>query len=379
MHHLNKPCAAVWAISALFCLASCPGCGGGSSSSGGRTGSMHFTIDWPEPSRESSRLIPKATKSIKFVVFDDRADSNDPPVRLAEKVVVRPSSASSSTVELIGLPAVPVRVEISGQPMADGSGTAQATGSVRADIKESKTAEASVTLASTITEVRLGAPVITRAGSLRTGSKRSPLPLEEGQKAIIEANGYDASGRLVLTDPSKWNWTSSNSNSTVASAGQTGTITAVKEGVSAVTAAEAESTKSAQVDLAIAKPTGGGPIIGDPAMYGTYVVNFVVTYGPGEPYTLRGVSRYTLTLSRDSSGGTLLEDDVDGVHYLTLVDPPIPVSLTSPRSFKGQTGRTTFEGTYIPGKLIITGHGDTNAGEGNFQYYELTYTCSGPS
>ncbi len=176
------------------------GCGANGSSqsiipSAGR-GSAVFRVQWPVRESGASRLIPKASSSLRFKVFEMRADNDDEPKLITEKVVPRPPDGPdglppSSTVRLASLPPVKVKIEISALPTAEGTGTAQASGTLEMNIEESRETTQAVTLASTIAEIRI-----------------TPDPAEIGFETlkVFTAAAYDLSGALVLVSPGNWEW-----------------------------------------------------------------------------------------------------------------------------------------------------------------------------
>lgn len=223
-----------------------PGCGGSGNSDSptvpGR-GEVVFTMHWPERSpAEATRLIPKASNSLRFKVFEKRTGSDDEPKLITERVEPRPADdpsglPPSSTVRIDGLPAVAVRIEISAHPSAEGTGTAQASGTVEMKIEENKESTQAITLASTIAQVR----ITPESGEIGVGK----------QKAFF-ANAYDSSDALVLTARDKWQWTIADTSvvEKLFDSDSSILLRGVKrDAATVVTARETESNKGAAVNV----------------------------------------------------------------------------------------------------------------------------------
>ncbi len=120
------------------------GCGGGSDSASKARGRLPVTVTWPVP----SRLIPQASNSI--VVSLVRADSTSIAQTLT---IVRPTT----TAFFDGVPVGSYTVRADAKPLADGTGTTQATGATAPlSVVSGDNPPFAITMDSTVTQVRLG-------------------------------------------------------------------------------------------------------------------------------------------------------------------------------------------------------------------------------
>jgi probable HAF family extracellular repeat protein len=221
------------AASFLSALVALMGCGGGGSGahdgvggSGGR-GALAFAIRWPQ----ATRLIPVACNSIKVVLTAAGQ-------QVAQKVAPRPPSGqNTTTVTFDTLPAVDITVTATAYPNADGTGTAQASGSVVVTVQSGKTVNTSLTMGSTITHVQVSPP--------------SPT-VQVGDTLALTASALDASNSVVLTAPTNWQWSfPDGSMATVTANGDTASVKGVATGQPTLTVTEKESGKSIQVTVAV--------------------------------------------------------------------------------------------------------------------------------
>jgi hypothetical protein len=202
-------------------------------------GRVAFTITWPELTADS-RLVPAAARSIKFQVFSLQPVSDEV---IHETVALRPADGSTtSTIVLDPVPSIKVKIVATAHPNTDGTGIAQAAGTVEMTVEENKTASQALTMTSTITEVRV-VPANPVVGS--------------GQTLTLSASGHDAQGALVLTSGTKWEWVSSApGTASVQSSGLTSSAQGLRPGTTEVTARDTESGKSATVALTVSDAPG---------------------------------------------------------------------------------------------------------------------------
>ncbi|MBI3946471.1 MAG: VCBS repeat-containing protein [Armatimonadetes bacterium] len=210
-------------------LAVLSGCGGNRIPGGGRpaTGALGLTITWPG----RDRLIPLAANSIQVVL-----QYNGQPV--ANRVIPRPAGGGSTTTATIdNLRVGALTLTATAHPNADGTGTAQARGSVPVTIQDGQTTPVGLTLGSTIDHLEI-APSAPSVGVSRT--------------VVLTATARDAAGNAVLTWPGKITWESQNTGVATVDAG--GKVTGVAVGTASISATEGESGKSATVDVAVVLP-----------------------------------------------------------------------------------------------------------------------------
>jgi hypothetical protein len=191
-------------------------------------GSARVIIRWPDG--EGSPLA--ASRSVKIVVTLDGQT-------LGEQTLVRPDAQyNSSSVLFSDLPPAVVTVRATAYPNADGTGTAQATGSFDVAIKPGETVPVGVNLATTISQVRLDQANVTLAA---------------GQTVQLEASARDARGAAVLTDSANWTWTSDNpAAASVNGNGDKAAITGGSLGSATLTVRESTSGASASATVAVA-------------------------------------------------------------------------------------------------------------------------------
>jgi len=140
MKHLIK-------LSALALCVVLIGCGGGGGGGGDR-GALSITINWPQ----ATRLIPVASNSIKIVLTTNGQ-------QVGRRIVARSKpDAYADTVLFPDLPTGVITVTATAYPNADGTGTAQANGSVVVTVPAGQTVNTALAMASTITHVQVSPP-----------------------------------------------------------------------------------------------------------------------------------------------------------------------------------------------------------------------------
>lgn len=118
-------------------------CAGSGASQTGR-GRLRLTVRWPR-----TRDIPPATRSLRVTVktlVEDSSGSVNEDVEVANQVVQRPEGEATSSLTLVDLPSVLVRVNVQAFASTDASGTPIAAGHDEVTIREDQTTSASVTL-----------------------------------------------------------------------------------------------------------------------------------------------------------------------------------------------------------------------------------------
>lgn len=230
------------------------GCGGGGSNNaapGAATrgkGTVQMVIKWPEPA--ASRLIPEAAKSIQVVVTGPQGE----PV-IARQTVARPAAGQNeTTVTFPEVPAGQVRVSAAAYPNPDGTGAAQAAGSIVVEVSVGKTTDTPpLTLDSTITELRVTPP--------------ENLTLEVGQQKTFSVSAHNAQGEMVLTTPNKFAFVIAPTNPQVAflfnetDGDASASLRADNAGTAALTITERESGKTLQATVTVKAATPVGPRI----------------------------------------------------------------------------------------------------------------------
>lgn len=264
-------------ISSLLIISGCGGGGGKNAASPGVSptvsaasrgkGQVAFTIHWPAATAAKSRLLPTASKSIKFTVVEYDAPNN---VVVLTKIAARPpDTETTSTVLLDGLPTVLVNIKAEAFPSADATGVVQAAGLLTVSIEQNKTIDKTITLNSTVksVEVTAAAPVTIGADgkfSLNLSDTTNP----DSIKAALTATAYNAAHEIVLTALDKWVYQSEKPNVATVSPPTDGTtrkakgraegiggaqavVTAVGAGDSVITITESESQVATQVTASV--------------------------------------------------------------------------------------------------------------------------------
>ena len=199
------------------------GCGGGKTSIA-PTARASITIRWPD----RSRLIPLAANSIT-VVFSRNNQT------LQSLTIPRPQNSNTANANFTNLPVGTLTVTSTAYPTANGTGTAQATGSAPVDIQPNQTTTVTVTMASTIDHIDV-TPV-------------NPNIPNRGGTVQLTMTARDIANSIVLTTPSKIQW--STSNSVVASVSQSGLVTGLTGGGANITATDTESGISGSTSVLV--------------------------------------------------------------------------------------------------------------------------------
>ncbi len=234
----NRPLVGALVAAVTIGLCSCGG-RGGASRSGTRSAKMTVSVRWPVV----SRLVPAASESIKVVV----SDASD---TLATKVLARPADGSAASVTIGSLPSETVSLRAVAYPNADGSGVAQAQGDASVALVANQTANASLTMDSTVAKLTV-----------------APVSVAVGSTVAASVAATDASGAVVLLavgangETVAWT-TGAAGTATVAGTGPTATVTGVAAGTTTLTATlktkDDGTTVSGSGSAVVTAGSGGG-------------------------------------------------------------------------------------------------------------------------
>lgn len=248
--------------STLACLLLAPafglsGCGGGQGSGATRnaaTGGLRFTIDWPvrdtpgasatatagtnASASRRTRLIPAAAQSVVMDVYSLLE------VPLAHQVITRPAGQATSDATFKGLPAQELILSVQARPNADGSGVTQAQASMHVTVPAGKTAEANLTMNSSIDHVNI------------TPGNATILV---GKSQTFTATARDRDGSVVLTAPGAFRWTNGTpAFATLTLAGDMAVLLGVAPGTLSLSVTENDSQQGGTTPVAIAAPPANG-------------------------------------------------------------------------------------------------------------------------
>lgn len=236
----------IWPLVATAVLTILSGCGGGGNSSAIAVsgGSLQVGVIWPEP----SRLIPIASNSIKIEVYDGAN-------LVATDLIPKPLTLATFS----NVPTGNLTVVATAYPNVDGTGVAQATGTAGALITVGNVTTVSLTMGSTITHIDM---------------TPTSLNLTGGQTSSVVATPKDASNNVVLVSP--LNLTYLSSNPLVATVGLLdGSVLALLEGTTTITATELESGVSGTATVNVAVGVSITPTTSTVGILGTRL--FVAT------------------------------------------------------------------------------------------------------
>lgn len=187
-------------------------------------GKVAFTLHWPSL---TSRLIPVSSKSVVVQLLSNAA--------ILQQQRVSRGSETTANILFENVPPGTYQIKVAAFPNTDGSGVAQANGSVSVNVVDGQTSMIQLTMASTIQSLQLNNQSIT------VGASTQLIPT-----AADEANN------LVLIAASALRWTSSDSS--LLRVDNSGTIVALSAGDAIVTVTDTESGKSAQAAITIKNP-----------------------------------------------------------------------------------------------------------------------------
>lgn len=219
--------------------AGCGGGNGGGSTAGNGTstgtraaGHVKIHIVWPAPI--PTRLIPVLSNSIRIVITDSGQT-------LAEQVVRRPTDGSNiSDVAFDSLSPGDVVVIATAYPNSDGTGTAQAAGSVPVTVVSDQVVPASVTMGTTIDHLELNGSAPLYAYTGRTSN-------------AYTVTARDASGNVVLFPSGGVTWADDGGG--VISVAASGQVTGNTVGTGNITVTDSESGKSSTLPVTV-RPSG---------------------------------------------------------------------------------------------------------------------------
>ena len=227
---------AIWYLANLLVLVGLlAGCGGGANTGvqTRKAGKATFVVRWPA---RNTRLIPIASNSIVVTLMRGQTQVGAP------QTLVRPTSGDlTTTATFTNLPVDNLLVTATAFPNSDGTGTAQATGTTILAVQSGVNTSVTLTMGSTIRSVVVSsASSVLVYGNQTTGT------------TMVSASAQDATGAIVLTSGSTFQWSSSNTRIlTVAATGSTATVTGAGIGLAQITATETESNISGQVSIKV--------------------------------------------------------------------------------------------------------------------------------
>lgn len=218
-----------------FGVIGCTGGGGGSTTNSLSVGRATFIIAWSE----QSRLIPAAAQSIKISLSGPSS---------IDRIVPRPAvGTNQTTVTFNDLVPGNYSVTATSFPNTDATGIAQSTGLTSVTVVKDQTSTGTLTMNTTVTKVNITPNI----ASIAIGGNQSAT-----------GNAQDVANATVLTSPSKWTWTTSDSSiATVSSPGNPATVTGIKAGSVVVTGSENESGKSAVLNIVVNPDKGNLDLI----------------------------------------------------------------------------------------------------------------------
>lgn len=206
------------------------GCGGGNRTAAGSggIGRAVVTATWPD----RSRLIPAASSSITATFRKDGTV-------IASQVIPRPAHGNTATALFNNLKVGSLTLEANAYPNADGTGVAQAHGTVPVTILSGGTMQVTLTMASTIDHLEMVPPA-------------NPQVMI-GHTVQLAAVGRNAAGWMVLLAPSRLAWSSSDPS--MATVDAAGTVTGARLGTPTITVMDTESGKSTTTTVTVVTRT----------------------------------------------------------------------------------------------------------------------------
>jgi outer membrane protein assembly factor BamB len=303
----------------------------GSHGGGGGTGQLRVTVKWPK----ASRLIPKASNSINTAVLDNGTQRD-------HKLLAKPAAGATQTsVTYTDLAPGGYSLTATAFPNADGTGVAQATGSVAAPITAGQTTNVTLTMDSTIVRVDV--------------TPANPTVIVGGSQQLT-ATCFDQNDSVVLVAAGNISWqTADQTKVTVnAATGLATGVAAAPNGVN-VTATESESTKSGSTKVTVtpqqagctASPNPGSGVEGGsvwPRFGGTFNANH--SQGPAGVNSPSGAINWTAQTSAGVSSIPIFGPSVGGGEGTLYVGAIVDHKLTA---LNGATGAQLWQSPNLNG------------------------------
>jgi 6-phosphogluconolactonase (cycloisomerase 2 family) len=238
-----------------FCVAAISGCGGSSSSSSSRVGSLTLKVKWPA----KGRLIPYDSASIVAVL------TNTSGASLGTQTIPRPAEGVLTTsVTFSNIASGVVLLTATAYPTAQGTGVPQALGKADSVVEADQNTSVTVTMADTVTAIN----ILNAAGGAGGGT------LQTGQTQQLTWQTVDAAGDTVLTSAATIDWYM-NGGTAYGSTSSTGLVTMLASGKQAASFdVYVKETESGVTNLALFKftpPTYNSPGRGIVDTTGTHV------------------------------------------------------------------------------------------------------------
>jgi len=208
------------------------GCGGGSSA---RTGRATFSVNWPIP----TRVIPAASQSIKITLTNAGGFHS-------QKLTARPAQGGTASVTFFDIPVGLMTATAVAYPNSDGTGTAQAQGSVVFTVVANEVAVVNLTMSSTIAGLEL--------------NPANPSVAVGGTTPLI-VTARNQADEVVLVTPRQFQWQSLNESKATVS--QTGVVTGVGAGTAPIRVTDSESGRTVSVDVRVMGPGQSGRGLAD--------------------------------------------------------------------------------------------------------------------
>ena len=247
------------------------GCGGSSHHTAAK-GRIKFTVTWPT---SAGRVIPVNAQSL--VVQVKRGATV-----VTSGLIARPAA----TISFSEVPTGSLNVVATAFASVDGSGTPLATATVPTTVASGGTSNVDVTLASTVDHLTV---------------VPNPFSLAALSSGTINVVAYDASGAVVLLDPSALNFASSNPSLVSITSG--GVATAGGSlGSGTITITEADSGKTLSLPISIVTAVSVSPTVATVAVGGTQTFTASVV-GPAN-------TAVNWSVQEGASGGTITSGGV---------------------------------------------------------------------